>query len=109
MHNAPSADPMPWRRARAGCDLRGQWCGTLRSFPKEFHRPPALLGQGSTSLSIHRNPLGATFSVAAVELGGEAKAGPSCGPHRSVQKYFGLAAARVDVLPVWGGGGLAGL
>ena len=26
---------------------RGQWCGTLRSFPKEFNHPPALGGQGN--------------------------------------------------------------
>jgi hypothetical protein len=36
--------------ARAG--PRGQRCESLRSFPKEFNHPPALLGQGSTSVPM---------------------------------------------------------
>ena len=36
--------------ARAG--PREQWCGPLRSFPKEFNHPPTLLGQGSASVPM---------------------------------------------------------
>src|SRR4051812_10486697 len=51
-------------------------------------------GQGRTSLLMQESAGRDLLGIAAVESGGEAKVGPSCGIHLGVQKHFDLAAAR---------------
>jgi hypothetical protein len=69
-------------------------CGPLRSFPKEFNHPPALLGQGTISVPMQGSTRARPLGVSEVESAGEATVEPSCSIHLSVQKHFTLAATQ---------------